>query len=89
MDKGSYLWYYVVKDNFVSDTMTKTKSKKILKVILIILLVLAILIATVPTAVFFIRGSERGVELPSSFEDEINANAFDNTADVRIMSSNL
>lgn len=89
MDKGRYLWYYVVNDNFVSDTMTKTKSKKILKIILITLLVLAILIATVPTAVFFIRGSERGVELPNGFVDEINANAFDNTADVRIMSSNL
>ena len=50
---------------------------------------LAILIATMPTAVFFIRGSERGIELSSGFEDEINANAFDNTADVRIMSSNL
>ena len=69
--------------------MTNTKSKKTKKIIISILLVLALLIASVPTAIFFIRGSENGVELPNGFEDEINSNVFDNNADIRVMSSNL
>lgn len=69
--------------------MKKKKLNKIPKIIMCVLLALIILIVSVPTAVFFVRGSERGAELPNGFEDELNKNAFENSADVRIMSANL
>lgn len=69
--------------------MIKTKSKKITKIIISIILVFAILIATVPTAVFLVKGNYKSAQLPQGFEDELNANAFANSSDIRVMSSNL
>lgn len=69
--------------------MTETKSKKVVKIIISIIASIALLIAVVPTTVFFVRGNYNGVDLPSSFQEELNADSFDNSSDVRIMSSNL
>lgn len=37
----------------------------------------------------FFKGGLKGYELPEGFSTELSANAFENTADVRIMSSNI
>lgn len=59
------------------------------KAVAAIVLCAAVTLAAVPTAIFFIRGNNSGVQLPAGFEEELSAQAFENSADVRIMSSNL
>ena len=65
----------------------KRKASK--KAVAAIILCAAVTLAAVPTAIFFIRGNNSGVQLPAGFEEELSAQAFENSADVRIMSSNL
>lgn len=68
-------------------TAMKRKASK--KAVAAIILCAAVTLAAVPTAIFFIRGNNSGVQLPAGFEEELSAQAFENFADVRIMSSNL
>ena len=68
-------------------TAMKRKASK--KAVAAIILYAAVTLAAVPTAIFFIRGNNSGVQLPAGFEEELSAQAFENFADVRIMSSNL
>lgn len=68
-------------------TAMKRKASK--KAVVAIILCAAVTLAAVPTAIFFIRGNNSGVQLPAGFEEELSAQAFENSADVRIMSSNL
>lgn len=63
------------------------KNKK--KIILSVVGCFAVLVSCVPTAVYFMRGNYSSVNLPDGFEDELVSYAFENNADVRIMSSNL
>lgn len=63
--------------------------KKKIKIVLSVILCLALLIVCVPTGIYLVRGNYSSAQLPSGFEEELEAKAFDNSADVRIMSSNL
>ena len=68
---------------------TAMKRKISKKAVAAIILCAAVTLAAVPTAIFFIRGNNSGVQLPAGFEEELSAQAFENSADVRIMLSNL
>ena len=68
---------------------TAMKRKISKKAVAAIVLCAAVTLAAVPTTIFFIRGNNSGVQLPAGFEEELSAQAFENSADVRIMSSNL
>lgn len=63
--------------------------KKWMKVFVSIIVSLCVLIAVVPTVVYLSRGNLSNTELPQDFSEKICENAFENNADVRIMSSNL
>ena len=63
--------------------------KKSIKILLSILMCFVVLIVCVPTGIYFARGNYSGVELPENFENSVQADVFDNNADIRIMSSNL
>lgn len=62
---------------------------KALKTVLSVLLCACALAAVVPTAVYGVRGNLAGISLPRDYERQLAENAFENSADVRIMSSNL
>lgn len=57
-------------------------------IILIIVIVVCIAIA-VPSIVYLVRGNISNIDLPEEFVNNTSEDAFDNMADVRIMSSNL
>lgn len=63
--------------------------KKPLKIILCVFAFICIILATVPTTVYLSRGDIRNIEIPNDFSQGLKENCFENTADVRIMSSNL
>jgi len=42
-----------------------------------------------PSSVYFARGCLKNMDLPERFEESVSADAFENTGDARIMSSNL
>lgn len=63
--------------------------KKSMKIFISIILCLVVLIVTVPTGIYLGRGSLRCVELSGEFTVSLKADAFENSANVRIMSSNL
>lgn len=63
--------------------------KKKTKIIISILLCFVLLASGVPTAVYLIGGDYSSTSLPDGFDSMLESDAFDNTADVRIMSSNL
>lgn len=77
----------VISVDLKEGTAMKRKISK--KAVAAIVLCAAVTLAAVPTAVFLIRGNNSGVQLPAGFEEELSAQAFENSADVRIMSSNL
>lgn len=54
-----------------------------------IMICFCLLAAIVPVSVYSARGSLRNMDLPPDFRESLAADAFENTADVRIMSSNL
>lgn len=62
---------------------------KKLKIALSVVLCICSLTVAVPTAVYLSRGSINSYELPKGFEEGISKEAFDNKADIRVMSSNL
>lgn len=62
---------------------------KALKIIIIAVLCFCLLVTVVPLSVFSARGNLKKVSLPDGFEENLSADVFDNTADVRVMSSNL
>ena len=66
-----------------------TKKRKVLKSVIICIICILFAAAIAGEGAFLIRGSLRGTALPSGFEDTLAESAFDNTANVRIMSSNL
>lgn len=62
---------------------------KKLRIIIIAVLIFCIVVISVPLTIYTVRGSVSNIDLPQGFEEKLNENAFDNSADVRIMSSNL
>lgn len=62
---------------------------KALKITLIVVLCFCLLATVIPLSVFSARGNLKNVSLPDGFEDNLSSDVFDNTADVRVMSSNL
>lgn len=63
--------------------------KKKTKMILSIILSFCLIVSLVPTAIYFIRGNYSSAALPDGFENSVSFDAFENTADARIMSTNL
>ncbi|MGN0486864.1 MAG: hypothetical protein ACI4GB_06480 [Acutalibacteraceae bacterium] len=63
--------------------------KKSVKILLSVILCICLAIAVIPTAVYLIRGDLSSVSLPDGLEESLRETAFENRADVRIMSSNL
>ncbi|MDE6469478.1 MAG: hypothetical protein K2L19_00465 [Eubacterium sp.] len=63
--------------------------KKKFKILLCVVVCFCILVTIIPYSVYSVRGRLNNGDLPENFEEEILADAFVNTADVRIMSSNL
>jgi len=59
------------------------------KIIILLIAVIVCIAITVPSAVFLVRGNISNIDLPEKFINNASEDAFDNTADVRIMSSNL
>lgn len=62
---------------------------KALKIIIIAVLCFCLLVTVVPLSVFSARGNLKKIGLPDGFEENLSSDVFDNTADIRIMSSNL
>ena len=60
-----------------------------IKIFLSIIACLCLIAAVVPYSVYTARGNIGNISLPSDFESRLKSDAFENTADVRIMSSNL
>ncbi len=63
--------------------------KKKLKIIITVFICFCLLAAVIPFSVYSLRGKTDYSSLPSDFDENVSADVFDNTADVRIMSSNL
>lgn len=62
---------------------------KTLKTVIIAVVCFGLIVTIVPLSVFSARGNLKKVSLPDGFEEKLSTDVFDNTADVRIMSSNL
>lgn len=63
--------------------------KKVLKIFSVVLICLLIFAAIIIGIVHYARGYLKNEELPAGYTEKLNNDAFENTADVRIMSSNL
>lgn len=63
-------------------------SKK-MKLFLSVIICFCLIVTVVPLSVYTARGNLKNTALPSGFHESLAADAFENTADVRIMSSNL
>ncbi len=63
-------------------------SKKV-KILLSVIGCFSLLAGIIPYSVYIARGNIDNISLPSDYKDRLESDAFENTADVRIMSSNL
>ncbi len=63
--------------------------KKKLRIIFSVVICFCMLVTIIPYSVYSVRGRLNSKDLPEDFEQNISSQAFENTADVRIMSSNL
>jgi len=63
-------------------------NKKI-KILLSVIICFCILLAVIPFSVYSVRGNLSRTDIPEDFEKNISADVFENTADIRVMSSNL
>lgn len=71
------------------EDLTGQISMKKGKAIVIAAVLFCCMVIAVPTVVFIVRGNIDNCELPQNFNDELPETAFENTGDLRIMSSNL
>jgi len=72
----------------------KSKAKKIICSVISLTLCIVTAVSFVPAvssyvSEYYIRSDYSGIELPDGFEDKLNADVFENTADVRILLTNL
>lgn len=63
--------------------------KKTIKIVLCVFVIICVIIATVLSVVYFSRGSLKNTVIPDEFSQGLAEKSFENTADIRIMSSNL
>lgn len=62
---------------------------KKLKIVLSVVICFCLLVTVIPFSVYTARGNLKNTDLPQDFKKDLSADAFENDADVRIMSSNL
>lgn len=60
-----------------------------LKIALSIIIFLGFIVTAVPFSVYSVRGNLNNINLAEGFDEKLEADCFENKADVRIMSSNL
>lgn len=63
--------------------------KKIMKIILTPIISTLCIVITVFAIAYVVKGNIDDVELPQGFEEKVSEDSFENTGDVRIMSSNI